>query len=309
MVTSGGTKTFVHVNRQGSVIATADTSGAPAEGPYTYDAYGNCFSGGAACGSTGVPFRFTGQRYDAETNLYYYKARYYCVGIGRFCETDPAGYAPDVNWYTAFGNDPTDMVDPIGMRHCPVGDKSCVETPDSAKRPDDPEKKSKKAEEIETVVVTAYRDKKDSDQKPVTFEDGQEDTYLPDPSGLHRVKPQRLGEVHCVGYNVVMTGIAAPRGATRAHTHPSSYGPPGSVPGPGDGGAARSSSDHVAFVMTSQNLFTIQSYADGTFSTTVTAGPPLSDGQTSQLVGAMQNWENPASNAAGATNAQRYCHR
>ncbi len=119
MVTAGGTKTFVHVNRQGSVIATADTSGAPAEGPYTYDAYGNCFtSAGASCttlAATTVPFRYTGQRYDPETNLYYYKARYYCVTFGRFCETDPIGYGPDVNWYTAFGNDPTDKTDPTGM--------------------------------------------------------------------------------------------------------------------------------------------------------------------------------------------------
>ncbi len=118
MVTAAGTKTFVHVNRQGSIIATADTSGAPAEGPYTYDAYGNCFtSAGASCttlAATTVPFRFTGQRYDPETNLYYYKARYYCVGIGRFCETDPVGYGPDVNLYTAFGNDPTDKTDPTG---------------------------------------------------------------------------------------------------------------------------------------------------------------------------------------------------
>ncbi len=118
MVTAAGTKTFVHVNRQGSVIATADTSGAPAEGPYTYDAYGNCFtSAGASCttlAATTVPFRFTGQRFDAETNLYYYKARYYCVTIGRFCETDPAGYAPDVNWYVYVGNDPTNKSDPSG---------------------------------------------------------------------------------------------------------------------------------------------------------------------------------------------------
>ncbi len=50
-----------------------------------------------ARGDDRAPSASTGQRYDPETNLYYYKARYYCVGIGRFCETDPVGYGPDVN--------------------------------------------------------------------------------------------------------------------------------------------------------------------------------------------------------------------
>ena len=120
MVTSTGTKTFFHTDKMGSVVGMADTSGALAEGPYTYDAYGNCFnSAGASCktlAATTVPFRFTGQRYDAETNLYYYRARFYCVAIGRFCEPDPAGYGAGIDWYAAFGNDPTDKLDPTGLQ-------------------------------------------------------------------------------------------------------------------------------------------------------------------------------------------------
>ncbi len=114
-----GAKTFFHANRQGSVIAMSDATGNQVEGPYTYDAYGNCFASSASCATlpaATVPFRFTGQRYDAETGLYYYRARYYAPGIGRFIETDPAGYGPDINWYTAFGNDPTDKTDPTGAQ-------------------------------------------------------------------------------------------------------------------------------------------------------------------------------------------------
>jgi RHS repeat-associated protein len=32
----------------------------------------------------GNPFMFTGRRYDPETGLYYYRARYYAPYIGRF---------------------------------------------------------------------------------------------------------------------------------------------------------------------------------------------------------------------------------
>ncbi len=119
MVTAAGATTFFHKDRKGSIVAMADTSGARVEGPYTYDAYGNCFVGSTTTScttlpSTTEPFRYTGQRYDAETGLMYYRARYYAPGIGRFVETDPVGYKPDVNWYSYVGNDPTDRSDSNG---------------------------------------------------------------------------------------------------------------------------------------------------------------------------------------------------
>jgi RHS repeat-associated protein len=36
-------------------------------------------------------FQYTGQEYDAETDLYYYGARYYDAGVGRFTTQDPLG--------------------------------------------------------------------------------------------------------------------------------------------------------------------------------------------------------------------------
>ena len=39
------------------------------------------------------PYMFTGRRFDPETALYYYRARYYAPDIGRFLQTDPIGYA------------------------------------------------------------------------------------------------------------------------------------------------------------------------------------------------------------------------
>jgi RHS repeat-associated protein len=119
MVTSGGTKTYFHTNHQGSTVAMSGAGPALTEGPYTYDPYGNCFSGAAAC-SSGEPYRFTGQRFDPETGLHYYRARYYSAALGRFLQTDPVGYTADLNIYAYVGNDPVDMADPSGL------DRLCV---------------------------------------------------------------------------------------------------------------------------------------------------------------------------------------
>ncbi|HEY2033150.1 MAG TPA: RHS repeat-associated core domain-containing protein [Rhizomicrobium sp.] len=117
-VKSDGTHSYFHTNRQGSVIAMSGAGAAKVEGPYTYDPYGSCFKGATStpCDASGEPYRFTGRRLDAETGLYYYRARCYSPVLGRFCQTDPVGYTADLNLYTAFANDPTDKSDPSGTQ-------------------------------------------------------------------------------------------------------------------------------------------------------------------------------------------------
>jgi len=111
---STGAKEYFHTDKQGSVSAMSDVTGALVEGPYTYDAYGNCFVGSTPCSNTGEPYRFTGRRFDAETGLYYYRGRYYDPAKGRFLQTDTVGYEADLNLYTYVGNDPIDRNDPSG---------------------------------------------------------------------------------------------------------------------------------------------------------------------------------------------------
>ncbi|HEB02683.1 MAG TPA: RHS repeat-associated core domain-containing protein [Nitrospirae bacterium] len=58
----------------------------------------------------------TGREWDAETGMYYYRARYYAPDLKRFITEDPLRFASgDVNWYRYVGNNPVNRTDPLGL--------------------------------------------------------------------------------------------------------------------------------------------------------------------------------------------------
>lgn len=75
-----------------------------------YDEYGKLTTPNA-----GEMFRYTGRRFDPETGLYYYRARYYSPDLGRFLQTDATGYRDDMDMYTYVGNNPMNRTDPSGL--------------------------------------------------------------------------------------------------------------------------------------------------------------------------------------------------
>ena len=109
MTSTGGTYYYAF-DGLGSVVVLSDSVGSLAE-TYSYDVFGQPNSPS----SLGNPYLFTGRRFDDETGLYYYRARYYDPYIGRFLQTDPTGYIDSLNLYTYVGNNPVTFVDPLGL--------------------------------------------------------------------------------------------------------------------------------------------------------------------------------------------------
>lgn len=57
-------------------------------------------------------YAFTGREWDADTGLYYYRARYYDPRIGRFLSEDPSKAVADYGYVDA---NPVTFIDPSGM--------------------------------------------------------------------------------------------------------------------------------------------------------------------------------------------------
>ena len=106
-----GALSFYQADGLGSITSLTDTTGAVVGG-YNTDAFGNSVT---TSGNLVNPFRYTGREWDAETGLYYYRARYYDPASGRFLSEDPIGFKGGIGFYTYTRNDPTDLLDPSGL--------------------------------------------------------------------------------------------------------------------------------------------------------------------------------------------------
>ncbi len=102
---------YYHFDGLGSVVALSDSDGDSIQS-YEYSIYGQV---AAEDPNHPNPYMFTGRRFDFETGLYYYRARYYNPYIGRFLQTDPVGYGAGMNLYRYCRNNPLGFVDPSGL--------------------------------------------------------------------------------------------------------------------------------------------------------------------------------------------------
>ncbi|MHB8173923.1 MAG: RHS repeat domain-containing protein, partial [Nitrospirota bacterium] len=110
----GGSVYYYHKDALGSITALTDVNGQVAQ-TYEYDSFGNITN---QTGNIENPFTYTGREYDAETGLYYYRARYYDARAGRFINEDPIGFWGGINLYGYVVNRPLNYIDPFGLDKC-----------------------------------------------------------------------------------------------------------------------------------------------------------------------------------------------
>jgi len=128
IIVTGTTPTFLHHDKVGSIVAVSNNSGAVAN-KNKFSPFGEITTLG------GTTVGFTGQRYDSELGLYYFKRRYYSPKLGRFLQPDPIGYTPvpgvecsclcgegpvectpnELNLYAYVRNNPLKYTDPMGL--------------------------------------------------------------------------------------------------------------------------------------------------------------------------------------------------
>ena len=125
--TNGTTNTYYFLkDHLGSTLALTDANGNIVES-YRYDAWGRVLSVYNSAGSQidesaiGNRILWMGREFSFKTGLYYFRARYYDPGAGRFISNDPIGVGGGLNQYVFCANNPANYIDPWGLeRWTPV---------------------------------------------------------------------------------------------------------------------------------------------------------------------------------------------
>jgi len=111
-LTASGSTYYYVTDALGSIRQLLDSDHAT-QNSYDYEAFGKVY--GNPTENVTQPFRFTGREWDGETGLYYYRARAYEAGAGRFGRRDPALHVDAPNAYRYVGGNPVRLGDPTGM--------------------------------------------------------------------------------------------------------------------------------------------------------------------------------------------------
>ncbi|HET6456058.1 MAG TPA: RHS repeat-associated core domain-containing protein, partial [Armatimonadota bacterium] len=110
---AGGSSRFFYCQQANfNVVALAESDGDVVE-KIKYDPYGEYTF--ILDGSTGNTLLFQGQRYDAESGLYYFRNRYLSPVLGSFLQRDPHEYGDGMHLYLFAHDAPVGRRDPLGL--------------------------------------------------------------------------------------------------------------------------------------------------------------------------------------------------
>ena len=112
LILERGSTTYTLSDGIGSTTELTDAGGAVTDA-YLYDAFGGIV---LRTGGTTNAFTYTGRELDAPDAPYYYRARYYEAGLGRFLAEDPLKATGRSSNLYAYGNsNPVNFRDPMGL--------------------------------------------------------------------------------------------------------------------------------------------------------------------------------------------------
>jgi RHS repeat-associated protein len=101
--------TYYLADHLGSIIQESSAAGAITL-EREYDPWGVAMQGASTSG-----YAYTGREWDAETGLYYYRARYFSAAAGKFISEDPIGFSGGSNFFGYVAGAPTRLIDPYGL--------------------------------------------------------------------------------------------------------------------------------------------------------------------------------------------------
>ena len=108
-----GVESAMYADRQGSILYVTDPATNSIWAAYEYDGFGAITQ---TQGTLEQPYGYTGREFDAESGLYYYRARSYDPATAMFVQSDPIGFGGGSgNIYSYVNNDPLGWSDPSGL--------------------------------------------------------------------------------------------------------------------------------------------------------------------------------------------------